>query len=164
MAGISNHVDPFTPKYCTREDCFVCRTAGRPTNGICWKLGAVYRIDCIRCKLSNLQAVYIGESGFSGYFRGKSHLEALRTGAADSVLHGHNLTFHPEGSMSMRDFQMSIISNHHRPIMRQCQEGLEIAHIMRESEARGRRIILMNSKSQFYQPGVVRARYGPLQG
>ena len=39
LAGICNFIDPYTPDYCGREDCFVCLTAGKPTRGVCWKEG-----------------------------------------------------------------------------------------------------------------------------
>ena len=62
----------------------------------------------------------------------------------------------------MDDFVMTVVNNHLRPIVRQSEEGLLIGETVRRKEM-GDRIVLMNNKTQFYQPGIVRASYGPVQ-
>ena len=54
---------------------------------------------------------------------------------------------------------MTIVANPKRPIIRLSREGLMVAHTQKEMEE-GRRVILMNDKSAFYQPAVVRMRVG----
>ena len=162
LANICNYQDPSTSPYCQRGDCFPCRTGERPTRGSCWSAGAVYSITCNRCNQRGRQAVYWGESGSSSYFRGKAHMDAFRRRQTDSILLKHQMDFH-EGEVEMeeKDFTMKTVSNQTRPLLRQSQEGCLIENTVREIEL-GARKILMNGKSEFYQPGVVRQSYGPL--
>ena len=57
---------------------------------------------------------------------------------------------------------MTVVSNHRRPITRQSEEGVKISETVKSKEM-GERIILMNSKAQFFQPGIVKANYSPVQ-
>ena len=160
LSNITNHTDPFTEDYCVRPDCFVCRTAPKPTKGSCWRLGTVYRIDCIECLKRGISGVYHGESGFSPYYRGRFHLDGLRRGAKDNVLYSHNLEHHPEKRMQMSDFRMTVVDQYSRPILRQSHEGLSIAHSIRERDE-GARVVLLNSKKEFYQPGIINPSFQP---
>ena len=64
--------------------------------------------------------------------------------------------------MTMMDFTMTVESLHSRPVSRQSEEGLLITSAARKVE-RGEKLYLMNSKSKFYQPGVVRVSYSRAQ-
>ena len=63
--------------------------------------------------------------------------------------------------MTMGEFKMSIEGVYKRPILRQSKEGISIKHTLRDIE-RGKKVVLMNSKSEFHQPGIVRASYNPV--
>ena len=77
----------------------------------------------------------------------------------ENPLHAHRIKYHPKEDMKVTDFRMSIIANPKWPIIRLSREGLTIAHTQKEMEE-GKRVILMNDKAAFYQPGVVRMKVG----
>ena len=155
---MANFVDPQVPDFCERKDCFPCRTADKPTRGMCWREGAAYRIDCLLCQPWGITAVYHGETGSSSYWRGKFHLEGLLNRKPDSALYQHLLNFHPSRHPSMRDFRMHTAAVYKRPIVRQSREGLEINSAIRDRQ-QGKKIVLLNSRNDFHQPGVVRTSY-----
>ena len=105
--------------------------------------------------------MYHGESGHSSYYGGRYHLEGLASKNPGNVLYCHNLEFHPDSTMSMRDFVMTNEANFDRPILRQSREGVAIANSMRDRD-RGFPIIIMNSKKEFLHPGVIRTTFTPL--
>ena len=108
----------------------------------------VYKISCNRCKDQDQEGIYIGESGHSAFFRGKSHLEALRKRTSDSVLDRHSLEVHGGRQMYMKDFTMTVESFHSRPVSRLSNEGLSIASAARKV-GNGEKLFLMNNKSLF---------------
>ena len=112
-----------------------------------------------------IRSVYFGESGFLSHYRGKQHLSALRRKQQDSALLKHIEDCHEgDGEMDERDFVMKTIRNHRRPLSRQSHEGLLLEHAVKDIES-GEKLLLMNSKSEFFQPGVVRPAYrqGPVE-
>ena len=65
--------------------------------------------------------------------------------------------------MAMKDFKMSIMDIYQRPALRQSREGLEIERFLQRMEGeRNRKLVLLNSKAEFHQPGIVRATYTKL--
>ena len=115
--------------------------------------------------MTGTKAVYWGESGFSSHYRGKQHLSAFRRSQQDSALVKHVQDCHQgeEEEMDEDDFVMKTVQTHRRPLTRQCQEGLLLEHSVRNIQD-GARIKLLNSKSEFFQPGVVRPSYGQGSG
>ena len=99
--------------------------------------------------------------GHSSYYQGRHHIDGLRDKAADSLLHRHNLAQHPDRRLKVEDFRMSILANYQRPILRQSREGLEIENSLQKIKD-GQRLIILNSKAEFHQPGVVKATYSPM--
>ena len=83
----------------------------------------------------------------------------MRKGTQGNVLYEHNREFHPGRLMGMEDFFMEVVDQYQRPVVRLSREGLQITHTQREMKDKQKRIILMNSKAQFYQPAVVRSTY-----
>ena len=53
---------------------------------------------------------------------------------------------------------MTVEGNYARAILRQSQEGVAIATCVREKEM-GEKVVVMNSRKEFIQPGVVRPVY-----
>ena len=56
---------------------------------------------------------------------------------------------------------MTIEGNYSRPVLRQSQEGVALANTIKEIKE-GAKVVLMNSKREFIQPGVVRPVFGAL--
>ena len=56
--------------------------------------------------------------------------------------------------MKKEDFIFKVEGKFSRAIGRQCHEGLAISHAL-DAIKQGDRVILMNSKNEFLQPGVV---------
>ena len=160
LAGACNFVDRAVPDFCGRGDCLPCLTATKPTEGRCWREGTNYRIDCLLCKeRDKTEAVYHGESGFSAYWRGRQHLEGFLRRTQGNPMQDHKTKYHPKEELKVSDFRMTIVANPRRPIIRLSREGISIAHTQKALEE-GRKVILMNDKTAFYQPGVVRMRVG----
>ena len=65
--------------------------------------------------------------------------------------------------MEGKDFIMTVEANFTRPILRQSLEGVAIARTIKARD-NGDRVILVNSKREFVQPGVVRPVFSPLVG
>ena len=82
-------------------------------------------------------------------------------GKKDKVLHLHKVLYHPGRQAGIKQFKMRLIANYARPIAHQSREGTEIQSVL-EDQKYGKKIILMNSRNDFYQPGVVRSHHAPL--
>lgn len=99
--------------------------------------------------------MYIGETGRSGYARGKDHLKAI----------GHPLTHKSnafvkhmleEHSEEEARFRMDIVKSYRKPLEMQVREGVEILRM--ETDIR------LNSKCDFIQPGMRRVAFEDLLG
>ena len=88
-------------------------------------------------------------------------MEALRRQSPASVLYTHNVEIHPGLKMSKDDFVMTVEGNYSRACLRQSQEGVAIANSIRRMKE-GAKVILLNGKREFIQPGVVRPAFGAL--
>ena len=158
LKGLCNFVDIKIPDFCGRTDCFPCITTNKPTRGRCWKEGVNYCIECLACQKNNqVKAIYHGESGFSAYFRGRQHMDGFTREVTGNTLYDHNVAFHPHEKLKIKDFRMTVVSSVKRPILRLSKEGVLINHTQQQVE-RGERVILMNDRAAFHQPGVRRIR------
>ena len=158
LSNVTNYMNPNPPKFCRRDGCFLCETNAKPTYGNCWLEGVTYQIDCMLCLKDGRKAFYLGETGYSCYFRGCFHQDGLRNQNPENPLHKHNLECHPGGRLSWRDFIMTLRGCFNRPLLRQSQEGQLIGQAVHH-KAGGENLILLNSKSEFFQPGVVKESY-----
>ena len=68
---------------------------------------------------------------------------------------------HPGVEMSMKDFTMSLEGTFWRPILRQSMEGVALSRAVRNRD-QGAPIIILNSKMEFHQPGVIRPSFSPV--
>ena len=161
VASVANFADPHTRDFCDRPNCFVCRTATKPSKGRCWQQGCCYKITCLECIKEGRKFVYFGESGHSSFYRGNFHVNGLRRKDPGNVLFCHQEQHHPGKVMEMKDFQMEIEGTFPRNISRQSMEGVIISKTVKLRDA-GLPIYLMNSKREFYQPGVVRSTISPV--
>ena len=85
-------------------------------------------------------------------------MEALKNRTMDSVLDRHNREEHNNQHLSMKDFKMTVDSHHRRPVCRLSEEGIKISNSARLKDEKVP-IVLMNNKSQFFQPGVARVNF-----
>ena len=79
------------------------------------------------------------------------------------MLYKHCITSHPGMSLTVDDFSMEIVSVDRRNVVRQCREGVSIEKAL-VAVRQGWGVELLNSKSEFHQPGVVTRRYSSLLG
>ena len=163
LSAMSNNIDPYKPDFCGRTKCFPCTTATKPTRGSCWVPGATYKIECLACVARGTKAVYTGESGHNSHYRGLAHLQGLERNKPNNVLVKHNDLYHGGKEGKVEDFRMSLLAGYRRPICRQSREGIEIQSTLNLQKQLGHRdVIIMNSRSDFNQPGVVRSTHAPL--
>ena len=122
-----------------------------------------YNIECLSCCARGTKAVYTGESGHNIHYRGLAHLQGLERNKPNNVLVKHNELHHGGREGKVEDFRMSLLSGYRRPICRQSREGTEIQSVLDLQKQLGqRKVILMNSRSHFHQPGVVHSTHAPL--
>ena len=96
------------------------------------------------CEEAGKDVVYIGETGRNAFIRGKEHDNDLRLGDKKNGLVRHMFEEHL-GEDSK--FKMAVLTKHRGCLTRQVEEAVRI----RESES-----ILLNSKSEFMQPHIIR--------
>ena len=109
-------------------------------------------------------ALYFGESGHSPYYRGGFHLNGLKSKNPRNVLYAHNQEHHPELQMTMEDFKMTVEGSFSRPLLRQSMEGVSLARAVKVRDSGCPEIVIMNSKMEFCQPGVINPTFGPVLG
>ena len=61
---------------------------------------------------SGLQDHLQGESGYSGYFKVKNHLEIHAAQSQDSALNRHSLEVHEGRILGLEDFTMKVVNDH----------------------------------------------------
>ena len=113
--------NPFKPKNCDRDDCFICQTGGK---GNCDAEGVTYNIECEWCGVAVIEGEYIGQSSQNAYTRGKKHLSELDQKLEKSVLWKHARRKH-DGVIP--DFRMNVTGVYRRDTMiRQISEAVRI--------------------------------------
>ena len=93
------------------------------------------------------QAIYHGQSGYSGYTRGLDHASDWRRKVKTNAMWRHSLLYHRAQEVS---FSMTVTSTPSNPITRLCREGVSIIA--------GDQDILLNSKQEFLQGAVPSTR------
>ena len=121
----------------------------------------MYKIVCVLCAHEGRLSIYYGESGHSLYYRGNFHLQGLKKKNPKNVLYNHQMEMHPDVQMTMKDFKMSLEGTFKRPILRQSLEGVSLSRAIRTRD-QGAPIVIMNSKMEFHQPGVIRPSFSPV--
>ena len=153
---------------CNDQQCMVCSTGGK---GNCRRPGCTYAVQCLRCKDHGpdnvpafeeddddqrpgqgqvgvpCQAIYHGQSGYSGYTRGLDHASDWRRKVKTNAMWRHSLLYHRAQEVS---FSMTVTSTPSDPITRLCREGVSIIA--------GDQDILLNSKQEFLQGAVPSTR------
>ena len=142
------------------------KTSGNPD---CWTRKCTYSITCLPCKREGQITQYWGESGQSGFSRGKSHWEGLKSRSKNNILHQHAEKAHGgmKHSLSHKDFSMEIVKGHGSNLSRQIHEGLLISSQLglRDQEIRkgvSQPRLILNSRTEFNQPGLIKHRAAKL--
>ena len=65
--------------------------------------------------------------------------------------------------LTERDFQMNVTGKFSREIISQCQEGVAISKAL-EAVKKGQGLVLLNVKSEFFQPWVETRQFAGLPG
>jgi hypothetical protein len=95
-----------------------------------------------------ISAVYIGESGFSGYYRANIHARDIGSKDLQNAFAKHLNIFHPEFEGDPTVFNTQVIQTFRKPLPRQITE----ATMIHNNSAQ----VKMNSKAEFRQPAVPR--------
>ena len=90
-------------------------------------------------------AEYMGQTGQNAYSQGLEHQNRLRNEDESSPLWKHCTIQHEHRKV---DLKMDVIQNFKHPLIRQSNEGVRVKY--------SKAPILLNSKSEFHQPSVVR--------
>ena len=107
-----------------------------------------YDIKFIPCE----DAIYYGESHRNLYSRGKEHEAKMRRQDENSFMHRHQMEKH-EGAPG--NFRMRVVKTFKDPLSRQVTEAVLIKIHRGE---------LLNSKSEFHQPSIVRIQSEIIRG
>ena len=113
----------------------------------CTHEGVTYTITCTTCKSTDVKAIYEGETGRSGYTRGKNHLDGWRRKEEDNPLTKHWASFHQEDPQEP-EFTMKLKKKYIKPLPRQVAEAVAIT--LSEAD------LILNSKSEWNSQKVPR--------
>ena len=160
---------PLPPTPCKRQHCFPCSSSlsveKSTGSSKCWSKSTTYLLTCLPCQSTGQRTQYWGETGHNAYTRGRNHWEGLLSKHKTNILHQHAVTHHggPHHQLTPKDFTMRVERSHHSNISRQIHEGILISQQLnlRDQEQRvgleqPRKIL--NSRTEFYQPGLITPR------
>ena len=99
-----------------------------------------------RTSLTNMFATYIGETSRNLFTRGLEHQDKFEKRKPDSFMFNHQEERHPG---DQPDYKVSVVGSYRDPLSRQVAEGVLITRCKEE---------ILNSKSEFRQPPIVRVR------
>ena len=160
MNIITNHINPWPSKTCQWQACFQCNSnePNSKETASCWTPSLTYRMTCLRCKGEGVKAQYEGESSRSTFTRGAQHTDDFLKQKAGTPLYDHALICHPDTRLEIKDFTMECTGVHRRPTERLMAEGLRIQALLdqqKTGEKPGNKVIIMNSKTNYHQPGII---------
>ena len=111
--------------------------------------------------------MYIGETGKSSYRRGKNHLDGWKRKEEGNVLHEHCQDDHKGRVMMSDDFSMKVTGEYRTCLARQTGEGILIEKTVKRSRENDKLnkkpLELLNSRSQFHQPKLIKPRATNIQ-
>ena len=111
-----------------------------------------YNIQCNICLRNELNTKYFGESARNLYSRAREHeMKRLRRDEG-SFMHRHQEEFHKNEAP---DWSFKVVKSFKDPLSRQVSEAVLI---------KNHKGILLNSKSEFHQPPLVRIRQEIIRG
>ena len=137
--------NPLGDSKCNKPKCPVCPSGGT----MCHKHNVCYQYKCNSC---DDDVVYIGETSRNLYSRGLEHNNLYAKESPKSFLYNHQVEHH---NSEPADFDVKVIKSFKDPLSRQVTEAVLIKNHPGE---------LLNSKSEFFQPPIVRVRSEIIRG
>ena len=141
--------NPIGSDTCGKEDCFVCKSGGKN----CHQGNVFYNFKCEPCEEGNVNARYHGESCRNLYTRAGEHMSKYDKGDPNSFIHKHQVEVH---NSEPARFKATTVKSFKDPLSRQVTEAVWI-----KNHTGGP---LLNSKSEFFQPPIVRIQQEILTG
>ena len=138
--------NPIGNDKCGKEDCEACKSGSK----MCHKNNVGYNFECKPC--AELDAKYFGETARNLYTRGGEHLKKYNRRDPNSFIKKHQDEYH---NGEPPDFKMKVVKSFKDPLSRQVSEAIHI---------KNHKGILLNSKSEFFQPPLVRIRQEVITG
>ena len=124
----------------------MCKSGGK----MCHMNNVAYHLKCKPCELLNTK--YLGESARNLYTRGGEHVKKCDKKDQNSFMYKHQQEYH---NGEDPDFEMKVLKSFKDPLSRQVTEAILI---------KNHQGILLNSKSEFFQPPLVRIRQEVVTG
>ena len=144
IKSILQRSNPLETPGCDRSDCLPCKQ-GRGEGGQCQACGIQYQVECQLCP-EEQKAVYIGESSRNLYTRSLEHISNYRTGTNTSFIIKHQNAQH-RGQEPV--FMAKVTGRTRDCLTRQVTEAV----LIRRSQ-----VPVLNSKSEWHQPGIYRVQ------
>ena len=149
--------DPFPRKSCGREDCPI----GMKCKERCYQEHVNYEMRCEECEEKRKadgrreKYIYYGETSRGCYIRNGGHMRAYKKkeGSEEGFMWNHARDVH-EGRKDL-SFEMRREATDRDPMRRVLRESVKINNAKNQED-----VILMNSKSEYFGPQVVRATFG----
>ena len=145
--------NPTATPGCGESDCVACKL-GRGRGGNCRRNNVNYEIECNLCPKAN-RPVYIGETSRNLYTRGKEHISIGRRGGGEasegeseesSFVRKHQQEQHRGEEVN---FTARVVKQNKDSLTRQIREGVLIRRCSK---------VMLNSKSEWFQPPIYRIR------
>ena len=157
---LSNATSPWPKTHCCRPNCIMCDNGNYKD---CWRSNVTYILSCKVCQEEGRTTVYHGESSRGLYCRLQEHLGGLALGTTGKVMWDHKMSCHKDMLMGPEHWLMEATGVYNTVLQRQTAEGVHLEEEMRKKAGDGggrrtpsQRKIILNSKKDFVQTGLVR--------
>ena len=144
IRSVLQRSNPLETVGCDSTDCLPCKH-GRGEGGQCGGCGVNYEIECQLCP-DGERAMYIGESSRNLYTRSLEHLRNFRSRTVKSFMVRHMNAKH-RGEEPL--YRAKLTARTRECLTRQVREGV----LIRRST-----VPILNSKSEWHQPGLFRVQ------
>ena len=126
---------------CLLPDCHLCDCSHT-------RRGCVYSGKCLICEENDMKVLYFGETGHNGHHRVNEHRNSIETNDGKNAFVKHLQMRHPERLSDPKAFSFKVEGTFNSCLDRQVREGVLITY--------GEADEIMNSKTEYHQPGVTR--------
>ena len=133
---------------CPQEDCILCLTNPGEGGGLHHhRAGALYSGECLLCPREHgerFTALYLGESGASGYVRTGEHGKSIQRRDLGNAFAKHLADHHQEREGDVKTFLFKVLKTFRSSLYRQVWEAVKIHG--------NSATIILNSRSEWHQP------------
>jgi len=133
---------------CPQGDCILCLTNPGEGGGLHHhRAGALYSGECLLCPQEHgdgFTAIYLGESGSSGYVRTGEHGACVQRRDLGNAFAKHLADHHQEREGDVRAFSFRVLKTFKSSLYRQVWEAVKIHG--------NTATIILNSRSEWHQP------------